>query len=85
MVQPWFSWPSRAETGTRTSSKNTWFSSWSPEMLMIGRTVMPGRSMSNSRKLMPCCGLPALLVRTRQKMRLAHCAWVVQILVPLMT
>ena len=38
-----------------------------PSMVMIGRTVMPLLFMSMSRKLMPVCGLPSLLVRTRQK------------------
>ena len=85
MVQPRCSSPSNAVAGTRTSSKNTWFSSWSPERLMIGRTLMPGRPMSNSKKLMPCWALPDESVRTRQKILLAHCAWVVQILLPLMT
>jgi hypothetical protein len=85
MAQPWFSSPMSPSAGTRTSSKNTWLSSWSPEMLMIGRMVMPGVGMSKHRKLMPCCGLPPEVVRTRQNMRLAYCAWVVQILVPLMT
>ena len=85
MVQPRFSSPSSALAGTRTPSKNTWFSSWSPDMLMIGRMLMPGRCRSNSKKLMPCWGLPALAVRTKQKILLAHWAWVVQILVPLMT
>ncbi|MNE96913.1 hypothetical protein D3C80_1951900 [compost metagenome] len=85
MRQPWFSAPSSDEAGTRTSSKNTWLSSWSPEMLMMGRTVMPGASRSKHRKLMPCWALPLLSVRTRQNMRLARWAWVVQILLPLST
>ena len=50
---------------------------------MIGRTVMPGNLMSNRKQLMPCCDLAALPVRTRQKILFAHCAWVVQIWVPL--
>ncbi|MNT75214.1 hypothetical protein D3C72_2140930 [compost metagenome] len=54
-------------------------------MLMIGRIVRPAWGMSKHRKLMPCCALPPEAVRTRQNMRLAYCAWVVQILVPLMT
>ena len=34
---------------------------------------------------MPCCLRPALLVRTSMNIRLARCASVVQILLPLMT
>ena len=72
-------------TGTRTSVKNTWLTSWSPAMVMIGSTWTPGESMSINRKLMPCWGLLATLVRTRQNIWSARCACVVQILRPLTT
>ncbi len=52
---------------------------------MIGRTVMPASFRSNSRKLIPLCALACGSVRTRQKIRFAYCACVVQILVPLIT
>ena len=81
-VQPLFSSPRRPEAGTRTLSKKTWFTSWSPARVMIGRTLIPGLSISSSRKVIPCCGLPSRWVRTRQNMRLAKWAWVVQIFEP---
>ena len=52
---------------------------------MIGLICMPGLFSSNIKKLMPCCGLPLLSVRTRQNMCVARWAWVVQILEPLIT
>ncbi len=66
-VQPWFSTPTRFSTGTRTLSKNTSLTSWSPSRVMIGRTLMPGVRMSISRKLMPRCCWASGSVRTRQK------------------
>ncbi len=51
--------------------------------MMIGRTVMPGDFMSTSRKLMPVCGLPSVLVRTRQKIQSACWPRVVQVFWPL--
>ena len=71
--------------GTRTSSKNTWLWTASPEDMTIGRTVTPGLVMSISRKVMPCCLRPLASVRTRQNIQLATLAWVVQILVPVHT
>jgi hypothetical protein len=50
---------------------------------MIGRTVMPGLFMSISRKLMPVCGLPSVLVRTRQKIHSPYWPIVVQVFWPL--
>ena len=84
-VQPSFSSPTRFRVGTRTSSKNTWLTSWSPAMVMIGSTEIPVVFMSIRMKVMPSCCLPSVEVRTRQNMRLACCAPVVQILVPLTT
>ena len=82
-VQPSFSAPSRPALDTRTSSKKTWLTSCSPARVMIGSTLMPGRFMSSRTNVMPSCSLPSTRVRTRQNMRLAWCACVVQILVPL--
>ena len=55
-----------------------------PLISRIGLVETPGLAMSNNRKLIPPC-LDSLDVRTRQNMRLACCAKVVQILVPLIT
>jgi len=52
-------------------------------MVMMGRTVMPGLFMSISRKLMPVCGLPSVLVRTRQKIHSPYWPSVVQVFWPL--
>ena len=49
----------------------------------MGRTVTPGLFMSMSRKLMPVCGLPSLLVRTRQKIHSPCWPSVVQVFCPL--
>ena len=54
-------------------------------MVMSGFTSMPGVAMSIRMKEMPSCRLPALEVRTRQKIQFAQCAAVVQIFCPLMT
>ena len=76
----------RLAIGVRTLSKNTWLTSWSPARVMIGFTLRPGVFIESiSTKEMPSCGLPSVEVRTRQNMRSATCAPVVQILVPLMT
>ncbi|MDT4874491.1 hypothetical protein FQZ97_1097960 [compost metagenome] len=82
-VQPLFSSPTRFSTGTRTLSKNTSLTSWSPSRVMIGRTLMPGVFMSISRKLMPRCCWASGSVRTRQKIRLACWPRVVQVFWPL--
>ncbi|MGY4414795.1 hypothetical protein ACVWW4_006531 [Bradyrhizobium sp. LB7.1] len=63
--------PTRFATGTRTSSKNTWLTSWSPPMVRMGRVVMPGAFMSIRTKLMPSCCRGPSLVRTSANMRLA--------------
>lgn len=52
---------------------------------MIGATVIPGVAISSSRKVIPCCGLPSKRVRTKQNIRLAWWAWVVQIFEPFST
>ena len=54
-----------------------------PSMVTIGFTSIPGCAMSISRKEMPSCFFPSVLVRTRQNIFVAHCASVVQVLVPL--
>jgi hypothetical protein len=64
-------------------SKNTSFTSHSPSSSLIGRTVTPGDFMSISRKLMPVCGLPSVLVRTRQNIQSPYWPSVVQVFWPL--
>ena len=71
IVQPLFSSPTRFSFGTFTLSKNVCVNGEAPEMRRIGRVVMPGDSMSNSRKLMPSCFFAAKSVRTRQKIQSA--------------
>ena len=82
-VQPLFSSPMRFSTGTRTFSNQTSFTSCSPSSMMIGRTVMPGVFMLISRKLMPSCWRPSVLVRTRQKIQSAYWPSVFQVFWPL--
>ncbi|MCY1177891.1 hypothetical protein D9M73_182170 [compost metagenome] len=53
--------------------------------MRMGRTVTPGLSIGTSRKLMPCCFLAVLSVRTNRKIQLASVARVVQIFWPLTT
>ena len=77
-----FSSPTRFSAGTSTLSKNTSFTSCSPSSVMMGRTVMPGDFMSMSRNEMPVCGLPSVLVRTRQKIQSPYCPSVVQVFWP---
>ncbi len=83
IVQPLFSSPTRFSLGTRTLSRKTSQNSSCPAILRIGRTVMPGWSKSTSKKLIPSCFLPSLLVRTRRKIWLASCASVVHVFWPL--
>ena len=85
MVQPWLSSPTRLARGTRTSSKNTSQNSFSPAMLAIGRTVMPGVFRSTSRKLMPACFFTLLSVRTSMNMWVPSAPQVVQVFWPLTT
>ena len=49
----------------------------------MGRTLTPGDFMSISRNEMPVCGLPSVLVRTRQKIHSPYWASVVQVFWPL--
>ena len=49
----------------------------------MGRTVTPGDFMSISKKEMPVCGLPSVLVRTRQKIHSLYWPSVVQVFWPL--
>ena len=85
MVQPLFSSPTRFSAGTRTSVKNTSFTSWPPSIRRIGRTSMPGVFISTRIKLMPCCCLASGSVRHRQKILSACCPRVVQVFWPLIT
>ena len=64
-------------------SKKVWQNSDSPLISSIGVVVIPGSSMSISRKLIPSCFLAFGSVRTRQKIQSARSAAVVQILLPL--
>ena len=64
--------------GTRTSSKNTWFCTSSPEVMTSGRIWMPGAVISTRTKVMPCCFLPVREVRTKANIQLASVACVVQ-------
>ena len=73
----------RFSAGTSTSSKKTSLTSGSPSSSTIGLTVMPGLFMSISRKLIPVCGLPSVLVRTRQKIHSPYWPRVVQVFWPL--
>ena len=50
-----------------------------------GETLTPGCSIGISRKLMPVCGLPSVLVRTRQKIQSPYWPSVVQVFCPLTT
>ena len=52
---------------------------------MIGRTVTPGEFISISSIDMPSCFLTVVSVRTRQKIRLAYWASVVQVFWPFTT
>ena len=47
--------PSTLALGTRTSSKNTWFCTSSPEVITSGWISIPGLVMSIRMKVMPCC------------------------------
>ena len=49
----------------------------------MGRTLTPLDFMSMSKKDMPVCGLPSLLVRTKQKIHSPNWAKVVQVFWPL--
>ena len=69
--------------GTSTLSNHTSLTSASPSNSTMGRTLTPGLFMSISKKLMPVCGLPSLLVRTRQKIQSPYWPKVVQVFWPL--
>ena len=74
--------PIRSAAGVRTSLKNTSFVSHSPSRNRMGRTSIPGRSISTSRKTRP--SPPALcgLHRARRNMCVAYWAKLVQSLLP---
>ena len=54
--QPWPSSPRVRSTGTATSSKKTSENSGAPCIVSMGRTSMPGLSMSTKRAVMPAMG-----------------------------
>ena len=62
-VQPLFSPPTQLSTGTRTSSRNTWFTLWSTSR-SSGDTVIPGVSIGRMINEMPWCFFTSGLVRT---------------------
>ncbi len=70
---------------TSTLSSHTSFTSCSPSMRAIGRTVMPGVFMSMSRNEIPSCERPSVEVRTRQNIQSARCPRVFQVFWPLTT
>ena len=81
--QPSLSLPSRASFGATASVKKVSQKGEAPAMSLIGRVSMAGWRMLISRKLMPVCGLPSVLVRTRQKIHLPYWPIVVQVFWPL--
>jgi hypothetical protein len=83
--QPCPSAPSRFATGTRTLSKNTSAKIWPPAMFLIGRTVIPGVSISTSRQVMPSCLSEPASVRTSRMIHFDHIAIEVQIFWPFTT
>src|SRR5207302_1251388 len=62
--QPSFSSPTRLDTGTRTSSKNTSENSELPAAVRMGRTSMPGLSIGTISQVMPLCFGASGFVRT---------------------
>ncbi len=76
--QPWPSWPSVRSTGTTTSSKKTSENSGAPCMVSMGRTSMPGLSMSTKRAVIPLWADSAVPVRVSRTQRWAYWARLVQ-------
>ncbi len=62
--QPSFSSPTRSETGTRASSRNTSQKWLSPSIVFMGRTSTPGWCMSRISQVMPLCLGASESVRT---------------------
>ena len=60
--------------GTTTPSKKTSENSGAPCIVSIGRTTMPGLSMSTNRAVMPRCAESAPPVRVRSTQRSAYWA-----------
>ena len=84
-AQPPFSSPSIRSAGTTTSSKNTSANSCSPLIISIGRTSIPGVSMSTKNAVMPRCRESAGPVRVRSTQRSEYWARLVQTFWPLIT
>ena len=72
--QPWPSSPSVRSSGTATSSKKTSQNSGAPCMVSIGRTVMPGLSMSTNSAVMPRWADSGVPVRVSSTQRWAYWA-----------
>ena len=81
--QPWPSSPSVRSNGTTTSSKNTSQNSSAPCIVSIGRTVMPGLSMSTNSAVMPRCADSGVPVRVSSTQRWAYWARLVHTFWPL--
>ena len=71
--------------GTTTSSKNTSANSWSPLIISMGATVMPGVSMSTKNAVMPRCRDSGVPVRVRSTQRSEYWARLVHTFWPLIT
>ena len=82
-AQPWPSSPSVRSTGTSTSSKNTSQNSRTPWIVSIGRTVMPGVSMSTNSAVMPRWADSGVPVRVSSTQRWAYWARLVHTFWPL--
>ena len=80
--QPCPSSPRVRSKGTATSSKNTSQNSWAPCMVSIGRTVMPGLSMSTNRAVMPLWAESGVPVRVSSTHRSAYWARLVHTFCP---
>ena len=84
MYQPWLTSPMRASLGTRTSSKKTSLVR-PPDIVMIGRTEMPGVSIGTMKVEMPRCLGASGSVRQASQTWEAVSAALVQSFWPLMS
>ena len=77
--------PTRADTGSRTSSKNSSANSMAPVICRKGRTVRPGASMGTMKHDMARCVGASGSVRTKRRHQSAHFASVVHTFWPFTT
>ena len=75
--------PRTRSSGTMTSSKKTSQNSRAPCIVSIGRTVMPGLSMSTNSAVIPLCADSGVPVRVRSTHRCAYWARLVHTFWPL--